>query len=150
MAVATPAEKAALERDVNGSPASGQVNNASVNGMLLYLGHSHPDIAFVTHQYTCYTFAPKQLHEDALKRIGCYLKGTSDKDLILHPSDYLKIDNYPDADLLVSGITTKRMIHIVFEAGQDTPYVSQIVQFCELVSSRLKLHYLQWKQNMLR
>jgi hypothetical protein len=38
------------------------------------------------------------LHEDALKRIGRYLKGTLDKGLILCPSDDLKIDCYPDAD----------------------------------------------------
>jgi hypothetical protein len=75
-AVATPAEKAALRRDVDGPPASGQVYYASVIGMLLYLGHSCPDIAFATHQCACYTFSPKQSHEDALKRIGCYLKGT--------------------------------------------------------------------------
>jgi hypothetical protein len=79
MAVATPVEMAALGRDVDGSPASGQVNYASVIGMLLYLGHSHPDIDFATHQCACYTFAPKQLHEDALKRIGRYLKGTLDE-----------------------------------------------------------------------
>ncbi len=72
-AVATPAEKATLGRDVDGSPASGQVNYASVIGMLLYLGHSCSDIAFATHQCTCYTSAPKQLHEDPLKHIGCYL-----------------------------------------------------------------------------
>jgi hypothetical protein len=44
--------------------------------------------------------------------------------------------------LLVSEIATTRMIYIVFEAGQDMSYVSQIVQLCGLVSSRLKLHYL--------
>ncbi len=81
-AVATPAEKAALGKEVDGSPASGQVNYASVIEMLLYLGHSHPNIAFATHQCTCYTFAPKQVHEDALKCIGHYLKGTLDKGLI--------------------------------------------------------------------
>jgi hypothetical protein len=75
-AVATPAEKAALGRDINGSPASWQINYASVIRMLLYLGHSRPDIAFATHQCACYTFAPKQLHKDALKHIGCHLNGT--------------------------------------------------------------------------
>jgi hypothetical protein len=98
-AVATPAEKEALGRDVDGPPASGQVNYASVIGILLYLGHSRPDIAFATHQCAGYTFAPKQLHEDALKRIGCYLKGTLDKGLILRSSDDFKNDCYPDADL---------------------------------------------------
>jgi hypothetical protein len=97
-AVATPADKVALGRDLEGQPASGSVNYASVIGMLLYRGHSHPDIAFATHQCAWYTFAPKQSHEDALKRIGCYLKGTLDKGLIVNPSDNLKIDCYPDAD----------------------------------------------------
>jgi hypothetical protein len=97
-AVATPAEKAALGKDVDGPPVSGQVNYASVIGMLLYVGHSCPDIAFATHQCAHYTFAPKQLHEDGLKRIGRYLKGTLTKSLILHPSDDLKIDCYPDVN----------------------------------------------------
>jgi hypothetical protein len=64
-AVATPADKAALGRDLDGQPASGNVNYASVIGMLLYLGHSRPNIAFATHQCARYTFAPKQSHEDA-------------------------------------------------------------------------------------
>jgi hypothetical protein len=97
-AVATPAEKTALGKDIDDPPASGQVNYASMIGMLLYLGHSLPDIAFATHQCACYTFAPKQSHKNALKRIGCYLKGTLDKGLIFTPSDDLKIDCYPDAD----------------------------------------------------
>jgi hypothetical protein len=97
-AVATPAEKAALGKDIDGPPASGQVNYASMIGMLLYLGHSRSDILFATHQCARYTFAPKQSHKNALKRIGCYLKGRLDKGLILTPSDDLKIDCYPDAD----------------------------------------------------
>ncbi len=97
-AVATPAEKAALGKDIDGPSASGQVNYANMIGMLLYLGHSHPNIAFATHQCAHYTFAPKQSHKNALKRIGRYLKGTLDKGLILTPSDDLKIDCYPDAD----------------------------------------------------
>ncbi len=79
------------------------MNYASVIGMLLYLGHSRPYIAFATHQCARYTFAPKQSHKNALKRIGCYLKGTLDKGLILTPSDNLKIDCYPDTDFDVIG-----------------------------------------------
>jgi hypothetical protein len=66
--------------------------------MLLYLGHSRPDIAFATHQCARFTHSPKQTHENALIRIGRYLKGTMNKGLILTPSDSLKIDCYPDAD----------------------------------------------------
>jgi hypothetical protein len=96
--VDTPAEKSALGRNINGPAASGAINYASVVGMLLYLGHSHPDIAFATHQCVRFTHSPKQTHENALICIGRYLKGTLDKGLILTPSDSLKIDCYPDAD----------------------------------------------------
>jgi hypothetical protein len=96
--VNTPAENAALGRDLEGKEASGSVNYASVVGMLLYLGHSRPDISFAMHQCARYTHSPKQSHEDALKQIGRYLKGTLKNGLILTPSDDFKIDCYPDAN----------------------------------------------------
>jgi hypothetical protein len=44
-------------------------------------------------------FCPKHLHELALKRIGCYLKQTSDHGMVMNlSSDVCKIDAYPDAD----------------------------------------------------
>ena len=49
--------------------------------MLLYLGHSRPDISFVIHQCARFTHLPKQSHKDALK------------------SETLKIDCCPDADI---------------------------------------------------
>jgi hypothetical protein len=94
----TPAETAALGRYVDGEEASGSVNYASVVGMLLYLGHSWPDISFATHQCARYTHSTKQTHKYALKKIGWYLKGTIKKGLTLHPSNNFKIDCYPDAD----------------------------------------------------
>ena len=103
--VDTPAEKAALGRDMDGPVASGSINYASVVGMLLYLGHSRPDIAFATHQCARFTHSPKQSHENALIRIGRYLKGTMTKGLILNPSDFLMIDCYPDADF--AGLWTR-------------------------------------------
>jgi hypothetical protein len=48
--VDTPAETAAVARDIDDKEASGSINYASVVGMLLYLGHSRPDISFATHQ----------------------------------------------------------------------------------------------------
>ncbi len=38
----TPADTAALDRDINGKEASGSINYASVVGMLIYIGHSQP------------------------------------------------------------------------------------------------------------
>jgi hypothetical protein len=44
-------------------------------------------------------FCPKHSHELALKRIGRYLKQTSDRGMVMNPStDICKIDAYPDAD----------------------------------------------------
>ncbi len=80
--------------------------------MLLYLGHSWPDISFATHQCAQYTHSLKQTHEDALKRIGRYLKGTIKNGLILNPSNTFKIDCYPDADLQAYGYETTNMTQI--------------------------------------
>ncbi len=61
-AKSTPADNEALGKDPDGPPTSGKVNYASVIGILLYLNHSWPDIAFATHQCARYTFGPKQTH----------------------------------------------------------------------------------------
>jgi hypothetical protein len=62
----THAESAALVKDVEGKKASGSINYASVVGMLLYLGHSHPDISFVTHQCARYTTILQNSHTKML------------------------------------------------------------------------------------
>ncbi|KAL7547639.1 hypothetical protein ACHAWF_010922 [Thalassiosira exigua] len=94
----TPAEQAALPHDVDGEPATGRFNYASVVRVLHYLNHTRPDCTFAIHQYSRYTFKPKKSHENAVRRIGHYLKGTMDKGLILDPSDDLTIDCYPNGD----------------------------------------------------
>ena len=44
-------------------------------------------------------FCPKHLHELALKCIGCYLKQTCDRGMVMNPSsNACKIDAYPDDD----------------------------------------------------
>ena len=98
-ALDTPAEAAPLPKDAGGLSASGTINYPAVIGMLLYLsGHSRPDIAFAVHQCARYTFNPTRRHEQALIRIGRYLKGTQGKGLIMRPDDSRGIDCYPDAD----------------------------------------------------
>ncbi len=93
-------------KDKEGLPAKGDFSYASVVGMLLYLlGHSHPDIAYAVNCCDCYMFCPKRSHEEALKRIGRYLKTTRDPGLILNPicdkdgnADVPQMDDYPNAD----------------------------------------------------
>ena len=94
-----PAEAKPLTCDEDGKPCQGSFCYASVVGMMLYLaGNTRPDIAYAVNCCTWYTFAPKLVHEVALKRIGRYLKASRDKGLILNPSGTLKIDAYPDVD----------------------------------------------------
>ena len=70
--------------------------------MLQYLqGHSRPDIAFAVSQVSRFVHTPKRSHEEALERIGRYLKGTIDKGLILNPSTNkgnFPVDVYVDSD----------------------------------------------------
>ena len=67
--------------------------------MLLYLsGHTRPDIAYALNCCAWYMFAPMHSHELALKRIGQYLKNTSERGMVIQPTRELDIDAYPDAD----------------------------------------------------
>ena len=95
----TPAKHGTLPKDAQGEDCNEDFNYASVVGMLLYLeGHSRPDISFAVNQCSRYTFAPKRSHEEAIKHIGRYLKGTRDKGITLKPTKDLKIDCFVDAD----------------------------------------------------
>ena len=73
-------------------------NYTGVVGILFYLsGHTRPDIAFSVNYCAIYMFCPSILHEEALKRIGWYLKLTRDCGFILNTNIYIfKIDSYPN------------------------------------------------------
>ena len=52
-------------------------------------GKTRPDILFAVNQFEKYSIHPKQSHEEADKRIGCYIKKKRYKDLLLHPIDQI-------------------------------------------------------------
>ena len=84
--VRTPASEY-LPIGEEGEPGIGIYSYASIVGMLNYLqGHSCIDITFAVSQVAQYVHAHKRSHELALERIGCYLKGTLHKGLILRPT----------------------------------------------------------------
>ena len=59
---------------------------STVVGMMLYFdGHTCSDIAYSEKCSARYTFGPKNFHELALKRVGCYLNSTPYKLLMLNP-----------------------------------------------------------------
>ncbi|KAL7448319.1 hypothetical protein ACHAXS_000145, partial [Conticribra weissflogii] len=90
----TPAKGKPLAKHTHGEPGSGNFNYISVVGVFFYLaGHTCPDITYAFICAARYMFCPKIVHKDALKRIGHYLKATSDTGLIMKPSEkLLKID----------------------------------------------------------
>jgi hypothetical protein len=98
----TPARHGALGKDENGEAAHGEYSYPSVIGMLGCLqGNSRSDTTFATSQCARFIHCTKSSHEEALERIGQYLKATGDKGLILHPKSHkgrLDIDCYVDAD----------------------------------------------------
>ena len=95
----TPATAKPLVLDEDGDPPDGSYNYASVVGMLQYLqAHSRPDITYAVSQCARFTHRTRRSHEEAVERIGQYLKGTMDEGLILRPSGEFNIDCYVDAD----------------------------------------------------
>jgi hypothetical protein len=98
----TPARHGALGKDENGEAVHGEYSYPSVIRMLGYLqGHSRSDTTFATIQCARFIHCTNRSHEEALERIGQYLKATGDKGLILHPKSHkgpLDIDCYVDAD----------------------------------------------------
>jgi hypothetical protein len=88
-----------LTKDLDGDPPNSTYNYASVVGMLQYLqAHSRPDITFAVSQCARYIHGTRRSHEEALERIGRYLKGTQEKGLILRPTKELNIECFVDAD----------------------------------------------------
>ena len=97
--VGTPAITTALGKDELGEKFDEPWEYATIVGMLLYLsGNSRPDIAFAVNQCARFTHCPRKSHAVAIKRILRYLKGTSDKGLILKPEVDYKLNCYVDAD----------------------------------------------------
>ncbi len=96
----TPAESQPLLKHADRERLHGGFSYSSIVGMLLYpSGHTQPDIDYAINCCARYMFCPKHSHELALKRIGRYLKQTSEHGMIMNPStDICKIDAYPDAD----------------------------------------------------
>ena len=94
----TPAN-VTLNKMSSGEERNQTWNYRSVIGMMMFLASStRPDILFAVHQCAKFNSCPKRVHEEAVKRIGRYLKRTMDKGTILTPNGTHKLDCYVDAD----------------------------------------------------
>ena len=139
----TPSEAKPLVNDTDGDPSLGDFSYSSVVGMLLYLaGHMQPDVAYAVNCCTRYMFCHKRSHELALKRIGRYLKATSERGLVLNPPRELKIDCYPDADFAGMYGYENSVILPVSRVELDLSLLLTTVQSCGHPSCKLRQHFL--------
>ena len=76
-------------------------------GKLIYLAHTHPDIAFSMSVVSQFMHSPYDEHLDAIFRILRYLKSTSGKGLFFKKGDQRTIEAYTDIDWAGS-ITNRR------------------------------------------
>lgn len=94
-----PAAANPIGKDESGPPRRESWSYPSVVGMMLYLSsNSRPDIAFAVHQCARFSHCPRAIHEQAVKRIARYLKGTRNQGLIMKPSVNLNLEMFADAD----------------------------------------------------
>ena len=90
-----------LTSDKDGIQFNEKWSYRSIQGMLTYLtGSTRPDIQFAVHQTSRFCNNPKDSHTKAIKRIGRYLKCTSDKGIIFNPNESLGFEDWADADFV--------------------------------------------------
>lgn len=67
-------------------------------GSLQYLSFTRLDLSFVVNKVCQFMHTPKDIHWQAVKCNLCYLRGTADYGLLLHPSSSFQLTAYSDAD----------------------------------------------------
>ena len=65
---------------------------------LIYLSHTHPDIAYTVSVVSQFMHCPSKDRMDAVMRILSYLKSSPRKGLMFSKNDHLNVDGYIDAD----------------------------------------------------
>jgi len=94
----TPASDV-LHKDLDGKPRKRSWKYRQAVGMLQYLqANSRPDISMATHQTARFCIDPRLSHEQAVVRIGKYLRGTADRGIIYNPVKSMGLECYVDAD----------------------------------------------------
>ena len=96
----TPAETTkVLHKDRDGPARKLKWNYRSIVGALNYLqGMTRPDLSYAVHQCARFCESPKLSHEQAIKRICRYLKGTKEEGMIFKPNLKEGFKCYVDAD----------------------------------------------------
>ncbi|GJT69884.1 ribonuclease H-like domain-containing protein [Tanacetum coccineum] len=81
-----------------GSPVTDPTLYRSFAGSLQYLTFTRPDLSYAVKQLCFYMHGPRESHLNAMKRVLCYLRGTTDLGLQLLQSTTSQLIAYSDAD----------------------------------------------------
>lgn len=153
----TPAEyKSLLHKDLDGPERKQNWSYRSAIGMLNYLAAStRPDILYAVHSAARFSANPKLIHEQAVKRICRYLKGTSDKGMILKPDSSRGIECYVDASFATgwdksrsedASTVMSRTGYVIFYMGCPILFVSKMQT--EIALSTTEAEYIALSQAM--
>lgn len=82
----------------DGVPLPDPFTYRSTIGALQYLTHTRPDISYIVNHLSQFLKAPTDVHWLAVKRVLCYLVGTSRHGLLIQQSSGLDITTFSDAD----------------------------------------------------
>ena len=94
-----PAVNPQLSKDLEGANQTSTWEYQSIIGILNYIsGSSRPDIAYTTHSSARFSANPKDSHDNGVKRIIKYLKGTKENGLIMYPKNGKGLKCFFDAD----------------------------------------------------
>nr|XP_040246023.1 uncharacterized mitochondrial protein AtMg00810-like [Aegilops tauschii subsp. strangulata] len=94
----TPVDTHSKLSATDGAPVADASEYRSLTGALQYMTMTRPDIAYVIQQCCLVIHDPRAPHLALVKRILCYLRGTAEHRLQLHPSPPLALTAYSDAD----------------------------------------------------
>ncbi|RVW53051.1 Retrovirus-related Pol polyprotein from transposon RE1 [Vitis vinifera] len=67
-------------------------------GKLIYLFHTHPDIAYAMSVVSQFMHCPSEEHMEVVIRILRYLKSSPGKRLMFSKNDHVRVDGYTDVD----------------------------------------------------
>ncbi|GJS50908.1 ribonuclease H-like domain-containing protein [Tanacetum coccineum] len=81
-----------------GSPVTDPTLYRSLAGSLQYLTFTRPDLSYAVQQLCLYMHDPREPHLNAMKRVLCYLRGTTDLGLQLFRSTTSQLIAYSYAD----------------------------------------------------
>ena len=139
-----------LSRHPRSECFDGNFHYRRILGKLNFLEKStRADLAYAVHQCARFSIDPKTEHGNAVKWIGRYLKGTSDKGYFMRPDPTKGLEVYVDADfagnwdkeLAGEDIDTarSRFGYIIMYAGAPVMWQSQLMTEVVLSSTESEL-----------